>query len=93
MQKDTSFWFYTWQDCDLIYASRTEVSKYCSGPKDCARYEPGPTDLGAQLKLMGGLYQQFRKDTGAWQVCICCVCNRGFELHNHAALCTCTSRN
>ena len=28
LQKGTSFWFYTWQDCDLIYSTRN-IGSYC----------------------------------------------------------------
>ena len=40
MQKDTTFWFYTWQDCDLVYASRLGEQAYCARDfhADCSTF-------------------------------------------------------
>ena len=65
LQKGTSFWFYTWQDCDLIYSSRTPVEQYCAGPQDCTKYTK--PDLGKQLKELAGYYADFRGNNELWQ--------------------------
>ena len=68
LQKGTSFWFYTWQDCDLIYSTRTDPAKYCDGPVDCGRYAGGDLKaLGKQLTQLAGYYAQFRGNNEAWQ--------------------------
>ena len=64
--KGTSMWFYTWQDCDFIYATRNPDT-YCNeATSDCAAY-PEP-DLRTRLTEMADAYVQFRGQGGN-QVC------------------------
>jgi hypothetical protein len=64
MQKGTSMWFYTWQDCDMIYASRNPDT-YCSRPGiSCDAY---PQDLHTRLNDMATKYKEFRANNKAWQ--------------------------
>ena len=68
MQKGTSFWFYTWQDCDLIYSTRTEPAEYCEGTVDCSVYEGGDLKaLGSALTELAEYYAEFRSNNEEWQ--------------------------
>jgi hypothetical protein len=62
----TSFWFYTWQDCDLIYATRQGQNEYCADTyKKCGDYKG--SDFGKQLTELGTAYAQFKGNNLAWQ--------------------------
>ena len=58
-------WFYTWQDCDFIYATRNPTT-YCSQSNiDCSTYDGNLQD---RLAEMSKAYADFR---GSNQVRAC----------------------
>ena len=59
VQAGTSMWFYTWQDCDFIYATRNR-EKYCDDSfKTCAPY-PNVQKNDGSLDEASGLQQQLQ---------------------------------
>jgi hypothetical protein len=68
VQSGTSFWFYTWQDCDLIYSTRTPLDKYCSTDgKDCSLWKGDRSEMVPALKAMGEAYATFASKNEVWQ--------------------------
>lgn len=99
LQAGTSFWFYTWQDCDLIYATRQGQDKYCAdASKKCGAYKG--SDFGKQLTALGTAYAQFKGNNLAWQEEYarghCKLNNIGAVYSKHKVrtrlLCTCETR-
>jgi hypothetical protein len=67
VQKGTSMWFYTWQDCDMINATRTNPEIYCGRESiSCDMYMPSE-GLGDRLKEMGRKYREFSRSSRRWQ--------------------------
>jgi hypothetical protein len=59
-------WFYTWQDCDMIYATRNKET-YCAQPfADCDAF-PESKGLHEKLSEMAEAYAMFQSNSKEWQ--------------------------
>ena len=58
--KGTSFWFYTWQDCDFIYATRNPDTYCGQAYANCNSYYQGSEGVHTQLGEMAKAYYDFQ---------------------------------
>jgi hypothetical protein len=59
-------WFYTWQDCDMIYATRNKET-YCAQPFVSCDAFPESQGLHEKLGEMAAAYASFQSNSEAWQ--------------------------